>query len=85
MFMAEEPPLVSWTSQRSDKPSFQARSMAASYPDDGGIRVHDFARQRVERDGSWMLASLSSPAKAGDPATAEAIGAHSREARAMLT
>jgi hypothetical protein len=30
MFMAEEPPLVSWTSQRNDKPSFQARSMAAS-------------------------------------------------------
>ena len=30
MFMAEEPPLVSCTSQRSDRPSFQARSTAAS-------------------------------------------------------
>ena len=28
--MADEPPLVSWTSQRRDKPSFQARSTAAS-------------------------------------------------------
>jgi hypothetical protein len=62
-----------------------ARIGRLSYPDDGGIRVHDFARQRVERDGSWMLASLSSPAKAGDPAKAEAIGAHSRETRTMLT
>jgi hypothetical protein len=62
-----------------------ARIGRLSYPDDGGIRVHDFARQRVERDGSWMLASLSLPAKAGDPAKAEAIGAHSRETRTMLT
>src|ERR1700730_4217755 len=30
MFMAEEPPLVSWTSQRDDKPRFQARAVAAS-------------------------------------------------------
>ena len=30
MFIADEPPLVSCTSQRSDRPSFQARSTAAS-------------------------------------------------------
>ena len=30
MFIADEPPLVSCTSQRSDSPSFQARSTAAS-------------------------------------------------------
>ena len=29
-----------------------ARIGRLSYADDGGIRVHDFARQRVERDGS---------------------------------
>ena len=30
MFIADEPPLVSCASQRSDRPSFQARSTAAS-------------------------------------------------------
>ncbi len=30
MLTADEPPLVSCTSQRSDRPSFQARSTAAS-------------------------------------------------------